>query len=147
MRATPFLTLLPTCVVLITALVSGRSLQAREEVKVKHILVSSEAEAAQIRSEIVASGGDRKAFSAACRKYSRDPYTKPLGGNLQWFSRISAMDAGVKTAAFEMEDSEVSAPVQSEYGWHLLYMIGRRDRDRKAPNPVPTKRSTPTPIM
>ena len=148
MKAKAFLSLLQVSVFLMAVLMSGRSLQAREEVKVKHILVPTEAEAKQVRSEIMADGGDRQAFTTACRQYSRDPYTKPLGGTLQWFTRISAMDPAVKTAAFEMENGEISTPVQSEFGWHLLYMIGRRDREKKTtavptgPRKIPPRRKT-----
>jgi cyclophilin family peptidyl-prolyl cis-trans isomerase len=108
-----------------------------EEVRASHILMGSQEEAAKVREEIVLKGGDGKAFASAARKYSKDTVTKPLGGDLGYFTR-QAMDRAFSDAAFKLNLGDVSQPVQSSFGWHLILSADRRERERPRPQtPVP----------
>ena len=75
---------------------------AIEEVRAKHILVDTEQEAAAVRQEIVAKGGDQKAFSAAAREHSKDATTKVLGGDLGWFNAKSGFDPAFADETLEI---------------------------------------------
>jgi len=121
-------------VVLGLGVASSGAVRAQEEIRVKHLLVATEAEATKIREEIVANGGTGKAFTNACRVHSKDPTTKKIGGDLGWFRRSSSYDPVFKEAAFALKDGETSKAVKSEFGWHLIHLVKRRDRSRPAAN-------------
>jgi cyclophilin family peptidyl-prolyl cis-trans isomerase len=111
--------------------------RAAEEVKASHILVADQEEAAKIRKEVLANGGDRKAFSAAARKYSKDVTTKTLGGNVDWFSQSGNFDRAFADSAFKMKIGEISEPVKSSFGWHLIMVTDRRDKGAVLTPPPP----------
>ena len=130
-------------------LLAARSAGAAEEVKVSHILVPTKEEAQKIRKEIV-DGGGGKAFAAAARKYSRDAGSKVLGGSLDWVGPSSGYDKAFMDAAYGLAPGDISEPVQTNFGWHLLLVSDRRDRakDAKAPKgdpppPVDNKKAAP----
>jgi hypothetical protein len=87
-----------------------------------HLLVATNAEAARIREEISARGGDRKAFREAVRKHSKDVTTKPLGGDLGWIKRQEGFEPAFLDAAFALKPGTVSQPVETKYGWHLIFI-------------------------
>lgn len=131
------------------ALLGGASLgpavlaqAGREEVRAKHILISSQEEAATIREEIMTNGGDQKAFNAAVRKYSKDPTTKVLNGDVGYFGNRGSMDARFSDAAFALKVGDISEPVESPFGWHLIYVVDRRSKDGAV---APIQPPTPTP--
>jgi len=98
------------------------------ETKASHILVATQEEAVRIREEIVAAGGERKAFSAAARKYSKDPTTKTLGGDVGWFRENGAMDRAFTAAALQTPVGGITQPVQTQFGWHLILVTDRKPR-------------------
>src|SRR6266540_318069 len=102
-------------------------LRAAEEVKASHILVRSQDEADLIRNEIMEKGGDRKAFMAAARKHSKDTTTKRAGGALGWFTR-QKMVGEFSEATFDLKAGEISQPVKTQYGWHLIILEDRREQ-------------------
>ena len=128
------------------AFVSGfGGIQAQEQIRVKHILLETQEEAEAVGKEIAAAGGDRKAFTRAARKSSKDPTTRVLGGDLNWISRKSGMDPAFADAAFKLETGKISEPVKSGFGWHLILVTDKRDGPpNRQPAPDPTK-LVPTP--
>lgn len=97
-----------------------------EQVKVSHILVKTEDEAKKIREEIV-SGLD---FAEAAKKYSTDAATKTKGGDLSFVQR-GVMAAEFDQAAFALGIGDVSQPVKTQFGWHLIKMFEQKEaRDR-----------------
>lgn len=98
------------------------SLPAQEERRVSHILVESKDKATEIRKEVIAAGGDAKAFKAACYKYSKDPTTKRLGGDLGFIRKNSGYDPRFSAATFNLKEGGISAPVISNFGWHLIHV-------------------------
>jgi len=117
----------------------------KDEVKASHILLSSKEEADAIRKEIVAEGGDRKAFTAAARKNSKDVTTKLLGGDVGWFRSAGQMDKGFSDVAFGLKVGEISEPVKTEFGWHLILVTDRRDPATAQPPAVPPTDAAATP--
>lgn len=127
---------------------SPRAFAQIEEVKASHILVGSKEEAAKVRAEILAEGATPQAFAKACRKYSKDPYTKPLGGDVGWFPKRGKMDERFSDAAFALQIDQISEPVTTgPERWHLIRMVDRRTRDtgkRETPRPsTPDTTGTP----
>ena len=106
----------------LSVLVGGTYASAQEQRKVSHILLVSKAQAEQVRKEVMAGGGDAKAFTAACYKHSKDATTKPLGGNLGFIRQSSGYDPAFSAAAFNLKTGGISEPVLTEFGWHLIHV-------------------------
>ena len=81
---------------------------------VRHILVKTKAEADRIRAELV-SGGD---FAALAKANSLDPGSKDQGGKLT-VSKGQTV-APFDKAAFSLETNEVSEPVKTQFGYHII---------------------------
>jgi len=81
-----------------------------------HILVDSKAEALQIREKCTS----LKAFQKMARKKSSCP-SKGNNGDLGWF-RNGQMVRPFDTAVWSMPVGEVSDPVRTEFGWHLIWV-------------------------
>ena len=95
---------------------------AEDEVHARHILVASEEEASRLIREL-ANGAD---FDALARRASTDSTTAAKGGDLGWFSQ-GDMVRPFADAAFSLASGQVGkSPVQSEFGWHVIKVEGRR---------------------
>ncbi len=86
-----------------------------KQVRARHILVSTLAQAQMIEGKIK-SGGD---FAALAKQYSSDPGTKDKGGELGFFTQ-GAMVKEFSDAAFSMKPGQISQPVHSPYGYHII---------------------------
>ena len=96
--------------------------QPQEEVHARHILVESEEEANTIKAELDA-GGD---FAAIAKEKSIDPGSGANGGDLGFFGK-GMMVPEFETAAFALANpGDVSAPVQSQFGWHIIKLEEKR---------------------
>lgn len=94
---------------------------AREEVSARHILVQTEAEAKDIRAQLD-KGAD---FATLARDKSLDPSAKAQGGSLGFFTR-DEMVPEFSEAAFKLKDGEISQPVKTQYGWHIIKVEAHR---------------------
>jgi peptidyl-prolyl cis-trans isomerase SurA len=65
-------------------------------------------------------------FGALAKKYSEDPSAKDNGGDLGWFSALR-MVYPFETAAYTTPVGEVSMPVRTRFGYHILKVTGQRD--------------------
>lgn len=99
----------------------------QEQVWVRHIIVATEEEAKKALDEIKA-GAD---FAEVAKTYSIDG-TKDNGGDLGWMGlEDQNWDKDFLKAAFTLTQvGEISAPVQTQFGYHLIQLVGR------AVNPV-----------
>jgi len=104
-----------------------KGMNPEEEVKARHILVETEDEARDL-FEKINRGED---FAKLAGAHSRDPGTKGNGGLLGFFSR-GQMVPQFEQAAFSLEAGDVSEPVQSRFGWHLIKLEEKRTK------PLPT---------
>lgn len=87
-----------------------------ERVHARHILVSGDEELAKVQ-EALKSG---TSFDAAAREFSQDPGSAANGGDLGEFPR-GVMVPEFEKAAFELkEPGDVSEPVKSQFGWHII---------------------------
>jgi parvulin-like peptidyl-prolyl isomerase len=98
-----------------------------EEVHARHILIrvpegASEAEIAQAKKHIedikkeLENGAD---FAELAKKYSQDPGSAPNGGDLGFFRR-GQMVREFEDAAFSLEPGQISDPVRTQFGFHLI---------------------------
>lgn len=94
---------------------------AREEISARHILVQTEAEAKDIRAQLD-KGAD---FAQLARDKSIDPSAKSQGGSLGFFTR-DEMVPEFSDAAFKLKDGEISQPVKTQYGWHIIKVEAHR---------------------
>ena len=64
-----------------------------------------------------------EAWAKIAAEVSIDTGTKDNGGDLGWFSRGKMVKA-FEDAAFALKAGEVSAPIQSDFGWHVIQVVG-----------------------
>jgi foldase protein PrsA len=86
-----------------------------EQIKVSHILVDSE-ETAQEITTLLAEGRN---FADLAEEYSTDTGSKNQGGNLGMVTRGEMVEE-FEQAAFAMQPGQISDPVKSEYGYHII---------------------------
>ena len=84
------------------------------EYNASHILLETEEEALAVKKELD-EGAD---FAATAREKSTGP-SGPNGGNLGWFG-TGAMVPDFEAATIALEVGEVSDPVQTQFGWHII---------------------------
>ena len=101
-------------------------LKPEAEVHARHILVKTEEEAKDLVKQLKA-GAD---FNELAKK-SSDSSNAHSGGDLGYFSR-GQMVKSFEDAAFALEPGQVSDPVKSEFGWHVIKVEDKRNR------PVPS---------
>lgn len=89
------------------------------QVRASHILVGSKDAAEAIRQNIVSG---KTTFEEAAAAKSQCPSGKK-GGDLGWFGR-GRMVPPFERAAFAMNSKgEISSPVQTQFGWHLIKLV------------------------
>jgi peptidyl-prolyl cis-trans isomerase C len=108
------------------------------QVSASHILIRADANAtpdqkaqAKAKIEAIKKEIDSKAisFADAANKYSEDPANKqaPSGGDLGPFPRKDRFIESFSAAAFAMKPGEISNPVETEYGYHLIHVTNRTE--------------------
>lgn len=108
-----------------------------EQVKARHILVRVNAsdpdsvkEEAQAKIDRVLKRAQKgEDFAELARELSEGP-SAPNGGDLGWFGR-GAMVPEFETAAFATPKGQVSAPVRTQFGWHIVKVEDRKEADIK----------------
>jgi peptidyl-prolyl cis-trans isomerase C len=90
-----------------------------EEIHARHILLPTEA-AAKAALARVKAGED---FAKVATELSKDPGGK--GGDLGWFTK-DRMVPEFAEAAFKLKPGEISEPVKTQFGWHIIQVEGTR---------------------
>ncbi|MBN2057650.1 MAG: peptidylprolyl isomerase [Candidatus Saganbacteria bacterium] len=93
------------------------------EIKARHILVSTEARAKTLRSKL----GKGEQFAALAREYSLDPGSAKKGGDLGYFPTGKMVEPFEKIA-FSLKINEVSQPVKTPFGYHIIQVLDSRLR-------------------
>jgi len=100
-----------------------KAMKPEEEVQARHILVDSEDKAKELADRL-AKGED---FAKLAKENSKDPGSKDDGGMLGFFGKGQMVPA-FEEAAFRLKKGEVSPPVKSQFGYHLIKVEDRRDK-------------------
>lgn len=99
------------------------SVEPSTEYNASHILVETEEEAAELVT-LLADGAD---FAELAAERSTGP-SGPNGGQLGWFSQ-GMMVAPFEEAVMALEVGEVSVPVQTQFGWHVIILNDSRTEE------------------
>jgi foldase protein PrsA len=101
--------------------------QVVEQVHASHILVETEEVGQEVLTKL-ASGED---FGTLAAEYSIDPGSKDQDGDLGWFPR-GMMVPEFEEAAFALEVGETSGLVQTDYGYHIIQVHEKEERELDA---------------
>jgi uncharacterized caspase-like protein len=93
------------------------------EVRARHILVGSEQDARALRRRLAA-GGD---FDSLAKTASKDPGSAAEGGDLGYFTK-EQMVPEFAEAAFNMAVGQISNPIKTQFGWHIIKLEDKRLR-------------------
>ena len=94
-----------------------------QEVRARHILLPSEDEAKAVLAE-VKKGTD---FAELARQKSKDPGAAAEGGDLGYFGK-EQMVPEFAEAAFKLDKGQVSDPVKTQFGWHIIKVEDKRNK-------------------
>ncbi len=98
----------------------SKRLQQTERLRARHILVATEKEAADVAARVAK--GEK--FEDLAKQYSLDG-SKDFGGDLGYFTAPEMVPEFSK-AAFSLEKGQVSKPVKTDFGWHIIKVEDRK---------------------
>jgi peptidyl-prolyl cis-trans isomerase C len=98
-------------------------MNAEQEVRARHILVPTEAEAKTVLAEIK-KGTD---FAELAKQKSKDPGAAAEGGDLGYFTK-EQMVPEFAEVAFKIDKGQVSEPVKTQFGWHVIKVEDKRSK-------------------
>lgn len=94
------------------------------DIKARHILVADEATANEVKQKLDA--GSK--FEDLVKQYSKDPGSVEKGGDLGWFG-AGKMDPDFEKAAFALKVNEISGPVKSQFGYHIIQKTDEKKKE------------------
>src|SRR5450432_4288863 len=101
---------------------ASKQITGEQEVHARHILVETEDEAKAVKDEL-GKGAD---FAELAKKKSKDPGASD-GGDLGFFTK-DQMVPEFSAVAFALEPGKISDPVKSQFGWHIIKVEEKRNR-------------------
>jgi parvulin-like peptidyl-prolyl isomerase len=105
-------------------------IQSFQEYKTRHILIDtktrSDAEAQRLANQVEDKIKAGVSFEDLAKKYSDDPGSKMKGGDLGWVSQKSGFVPEFMAALTKMSKGQVSAPVKSQFGYHIIKLEDTR---------------------
>jgi peptidyl-prolyl cis-trans isomerase SurA len=102
-----------------------------KEYELSHIFIKPKPDSSVVQAvyekalkvlDSIKAGGD---FADFAKRYSSDPGSARGGGDLGWFRR-GVFEKEFEEAAFALKDSEISRPIRTSYGYHIIQLIERR---------------------
>src|SRR6202162_1376795 len=105
---------------------ASKQISGEQEVHARHILVETEDEAKAIEDELK-KGAD---FAELAKKKSKDPGAAD-GGDLGFFTK-DQMVPEFSAVAFTLDLGKISDPVKSQFGWHVIKVEEKRNRQAPA---------------
>lgn len=104
------------------------SLKGKEEIKVSHILVETEEKAKEVQNRL--KKGEN--FAKLAKELSKDEGSKASGGEIGYITPGQLVPE-FEDKAFSMKMKEISGPVKTQFGWHIITVLDKR------PAQVPSK--------
>jgi len=101
-------------------MLENKEIKMTREVQASHILVKTEEEAKKLLDDIKS---DKISFEDAAIEYSLCP-SGQTGGDLGYFPK-GVMVKEFEDACFSMDIGEISEPVKTQFGWHLIQLTGK----------------------
>ncbi len=105
------------------------------EVHARHILLKPSPimtdEQARVKLEQIAADikSGKTTFAAAAKEFSQDPGSANQGGDLGW-ATPDIFDPAFRDALTRLNKGQMSAPVHSSFGWHLIELLDTRNVDK-----------------
>ena len=121
----------------LTAAIAGTTGTVEPQVHARHILLETEDAAKAAKARIDAG----EPFEKVAAELSTDTSNKDRGGDLDWFGR-GRMTKPFEDAAFALPVGQVSDPVQSQFGWHLIQVTERDENRSLSKEEVANKQQT-----
>jgi peptidyl-prolyl cis-trans isomerase C len=100
-----------------------KDMKPEQEVHARHVLVENEDEAKKVAGRV--KGGED--FAKVAADASKDPGSKAEGGDLGFFTK-DRMVAPFADAAFKLEANQISDPVKTQFGWHVIQVLEKRQK-------------------
>ena len=127
-RNTVKLNLLEQKAALKTIKVTDKELKAayasyKPEIRASHILVKDEKTANDIEAKLK-SGAK---FEDLAKEKSTDTASASKGGDLGWFG-TGVMDPDFEKAAYSLKQNQISAPIKTQYGYHIIQLTGTKSK-------------------
>lgn len=94
------------------------------EYHARHILVSSE----DVAQKIIGQLGGGMDFGTLAKRFSSDKASAAKGGDLDWFAPNAMVKPFSDAVALLKNGEYTKTPVQTQFGWHVIQLIGTRDR-------------------
>lgn len=98
------------------------SLKGKEEVKVSHILLDSEEKAKEVKKKISKDGSN---FAKLAKENTKDDGSKASGGDIGYIMQGQLVPE-FEQKAFAMKVNEISEPVKTQFGWHIIKVQDKR---------------------
>ncbi len=103
------------------------NLYSSTQIRASHILVKDEAQAKEIRDQVKA---DPSKFAEIAKEKSTDKTSGAKGGDLGMFGQ-GRMVPEFERAAFSLKPNEISDVVKTQYGYHIILVVERKEGERR----------------
>lgn len=100
----------------------AKELKGQKEIRVAHILVDTEEKAKEIKKKL--NKGSK--FEDLVKEFSKDEGSKANGGELGYVMKGQLVPE-FENKAFSMKQDEISDPVKTQFGWHIIKALDSRD--------------------
>jgi peptidyl-prolyl cis-trans isomerase C len=94
------------------------------EYHARHILVAGE----DVAQKIIAQLGSGMDFATLAKRFSSDKASAAKGGDLDWFAPNAMVKPFSDAVALLKNGEYTKTPVQTQFGWHVIQLLGTRDR-------------------
>jgi foldase protein PrsA len=98
--------------------------ETKPEIKASHVLVADEKTAQEVKKKL----DEGAKFEDIAKEYSTDPGSKDKGGDLGFFGS-GKMDPAFEEAAYALEVNQISEPVKSQFGYHVIKVTEKKEKE------------------